>query len=78
MDLSLTYGNNDKDAQKLRQFQGGRLRSEIRHGQEWPPRATNASGTCRLQKEEDACYMAGKFKMKLSNTTSSTSNKNLV
>lgn len=60
LDLSITYGNNDKDAEKLRQFQGGRLLSEMRRGKEWPPRAVNASGTCRLQKEQDACYMAGK------------------
>ncbi|CAG9824136.1 unnamed protein product [Phaedon cochleariae] len=59
LDLSLVYGNDAKTSRLLRQFQNGRLRTEHRSGQQWLPRATNASQTCRLLDEKDACYMAG-------------------
>ncbi|CAG9827438.1 unnamed protein product [Diabrotica balteata] len=59
MDLSLVYGNDDETNHQLREFKGGRLRFDARNGHQWPPRATNASGTCRLTKPKDACYFAG-------------------
>uniref|UniRef100_A0A6P7FDY3 Peroxidase-like n=1 Tax=Diabrotica virgifera virgifera TaxID=50390 RepID=A0A6P7FDY3_DIAVI len=59
IDLSLVYGNDDETNHQLREFKGGRLRFDARNGHQWPPRATNASGTCRLSKPKDACYFAG-------------------
>lgn len=63
------YGNTQQVAQQLRQFQGGRLIVETRNNQDWPPRATNASGTCSIQSQTEACYLAGiKFPPSLKNT----------
>ncbi|XP_056640874.1 peroxidase-like [Diorhabda sublineata] len=59
LDLSLVYGNDDETNHQLREFKGGRLRYDTRKGNQWPPRASNASGTCRLNKPKDACYFAG-------------------
>ncbi|CAG9860584.1 unnamed protein product [Phyllotreta striolata] len=59
LDLSFVYGNDDETNRKLREFQHGRLRADIRNGYQWLPRATNASGTCRLINPNDACYVAG-------------------
>ncbi|XP_074040199.1 peroxidase [Leptinotarsa decemlineata] len=59
LDLSIVYGKDDEENHQLRNFEGGRLRVEKREGHQWPPRAVNASGTCRLKKPRDACYLAG-------------------
>ncbi|CAH0553301.1 unnamed protein product [Brassicogethes aeneus] len=59
LDLSIVYGNTAQLNQQLRQFRGGRLIVERRNNQEWPPRATNASGTCSIQSQQEACYLAG-------------------
>ncbi|CAG9818166.1 unnamed protein product [Phaedon cochleariae] len=59
LDLSIVYGNNDQVNQQVRQFQGGRLRVDVRGGQEWPPRSLNASGICTIQSPQEACYLAG-------------------
>lgn len=61
LDVSIVYGNNDQVNQQVRQFQGGRLRVDIREGQQWPPRSLNASGICTTQNPQEACYLAGKF-----------------
>ncbi|XP_074029020.1 peroxidase [Leptinotarsa decemlineata] len=59
LDLSIVYGNNDLINQQVRQFQGGRLRVDIRGGKQWPPRSLNASGICTIQNPREACYLAG-------------------
>ncbi|XP_050506213.1 peroxidase-like [Diabrotica virgifera virgifera] len=59
LDLSIVYGNNDQVNQQVRQFQAGRLRVDVRNGQEWPPRSLNASGICTTQNPNEACYLAG-------------------
>ncbi|CAG9836264.1 unnamed protein product [Diabrotica balteata] len=59
LDLSIVYGNTDQVNQQIRQFQGGRLRVDVRNGQEWPPRSLNASGICTIQNPKEACYLAG-------------------
>ncbi|KAJ8915001.1 hypothetical protein NQ315_002526 [Exocentrus adspersus] len=57
LDLSVVYGNTDQVNQQVRQFQGGRLRVDIRNGQQWPPRSQNASGICTIQSPLEACYL---------------------
>ncbi|XP_043462105.1 peroxidase-like [Leptopilina heterotoma] len=52
-DLSLVYGSTDKEAASLREHKGGRLLTEIRGDQEWPPR----SDTCVPNAE--TCYKTG-------------------
>lgn len=59
LDLSVVYGNTDQVNQQVRQFQGGRLRVDIRHGKQWPPRAANASASCNVQTQDEPCYLAG-------------------
>ncbi|XP_015832935.2 peroxidase [Tribolium castaneum] len=59
LDLSIVYGNSDQINQQVRQFQGGRLRVEVRDGKEWLPRSTNASGVCSIQSPQEVCYLAG-------------------
>lgn len=59
LDLSLVYGNNDQVNEQIREFQGGRLSTDIRRGHEWPPRSLNASGVCTLKNRNEACYLAG-------------------
>ncbi|KAJ8985608.1 hypothetical protein NQ317_015101 [Molorchus minor] len=59
LDLSIVYGNDDLTSQQLRQFQGGRLRVDIRGNQQWPPRNLNATGVCAIQNIQEACYLAG-------------------
>lgn len=56
-DLSLVYGSTDKEAASLREFKGGRLLTEIRGDQEWPPR----SDTCVPNAE--TCYKTGEFRI---------------
>ncbi|KAG5895426.1 hypothetical protein JTB14_037585 [Gonioctena quinquepunctata] len=59
LDLSIVYGREEEENHQLRHFDGGRLRAEKRDGFQWPPRAMNATGACRLKKPKDACYIAG-------------------
>ncbi|KAJ8940330.1 hypothetical protein NQ318_014406 [Aromia moschata] len=59
LDLSIVYGNDNLSNQQVRQFQGGRLRVDIRRGQQWPPRSLNATGVCTIQNVQEACYLAG-------------------
>ncbi|KAJ8973693.1 hypothetical protein NQ317_013398 [Molorchus minor] len=59
LDLSIVYGNTAQVSRQLRLPRGGRLRVDVRRGREWPPRSTNASGTCNLRRSGDACYFAG-------------------
>lgn len=53
------YGNTDQVNQQVRQYQGGRLRVDVRNGQQWPPPSNNASGTCDIQSPTEPCYLAG-------------------
>ncbi|XP_018321308.1 peroxidase [Agrilus planipennis] len=59
LDLSITYGNNDQDAQGLREGTGGRLRIERRNGQTWPPQTDNVTGICDADDATEPCYQAG-------------------
>lgn len=59
LDLSIVYGNTDQVNQQVRLYQGGRLRTDVRNGQEWPPASNNATGTCSIQSLGEACYLAG-------------------
>ena len=62
LDLSVVYGNTDQVGAQVREFNGGRLRAELRGGKEWLPRNNNATGICFLQDIQEPCYMAGKVK----------------
>lgn len=55
LDLSLVYGSTDKEAASLRQFRGGRLLTDVRGNQEWPPHGD----TC--DKKAEVCYRTGKY-----------------
>ncbi|RZB39260.1 hypothetical protein BDFB_005392 [Asbolus verrucosus] len=59
LDLSIVYGNTDQVNQQLRQYEGGRLRVDVRDGKQWPPRSNNVSGVCTIRSPEEACYLAG-------------------
>lgn len=59
MDLSLVYGNSDAQNQLIRAFNGGRMIVEQRNGGDWPPRALNATATCDVVSQTEACYLAG-------------------
>ncbi|XP_068909964.1 peroxidase [Tenebrio molitor] len=59
LDLSIVYGNTDQVNQQVRQYQGGRLRVDVREGKQWPPRNNNASGVCSIRSPQEACYLAG-------------------
>ncbi|KAG8035072.1 hypothetical protein G9C98_001562 [Cotesia typhae] len=58
LDLSLVYGSSDTQAAKLRKFQGGKLRSQVRRQREWLPPG-NASEECVIERPSDICYEAG-------------------
>lgn len=60
LDLSIVYGNNDQVNQQVRQYQGGRLRVEVRNGQQWPPQNNNVS-QCAIQSFNEPCYLAGRY-----------------
>ncbi|XP_031834050.1 peroxidase isoform X2 [Nomia melanderi] len=59
LDLSLVYGSNDRTAANLRAGVGGRLNVDVRNNREWPPAATNKSGTCDTVDPNEVCYQAG-------------------
>lgn len=64
LDLSIVYGNTDQVNQQVRQFQGGRLRVDVRGGKQWLPRSLNSSGTCVGNRSpQEPCYLAGRYYM---------------
>lgn len=59
LDLSLVYGNSEQQNRPIRAFQGGRMLTENRSGNEWPPQDPNATRTCDVQTPQETCYLAG-------------------
>ncbi|GBP47652.1 Peroxidase [Eumeta japonica] len=60
MDLSVVYGSSDKQAKAVREFEGGRLRTTTREGQEWPPQQENVTQSCSGAKSKnEPCYVCG-------------------
>ncbi|XP_043462014.1 peroxidase-like [Leptopilina heterotoma] len=57
LDMSLVYGSTDKEAASLREFKRGRLLTDIRGNQEWPPHGD----TC--DKKAEVCYRTGKYSL---------------
>lgn len=59
LDLSLIYGNSEKELDLIREYNGGRLKMEKRHGQEWPPRNPNGDNICFVDTPGETCYFGG-------------------
>nr|CAD7433458.1 unnamed protein product [Timema monikensis] len=59
MDCSIIYGSSKQQTDSLREWKGGRLRMEYRHGKGFPPSSTNKSSICDHISEQEACYVAG-------------------
>jgi hypothetical protein len=53
------YGSSQQVADTLREFQGGRLRVELKYGRQFPPSNNNKSALCDHVSESEACYLAG-------------------
>lgn len=63
LDLSLVYGNSEQQNRPIRAFQGGRMLTDNRAGNEWPPQDPNATKTCDVQSPQETCYLAGDGRM---------------
>lgn len=63
LDSSNVYGSSQQGADALREFQGGRLRVELKHGRQFPPSNNNKSAVCDHITEEEACYLAGDIRV---------------
>jgi hypothetical protein len=59
LDSSNVYGSSQQGADALREFQGGRLRVELKDGRQFPPNSNNKSALCDHISEEEACYLTG-------------------
>ncbi|XP_046398870.1 peroxidase-like [Ischnura elegans] len=59
MDASLVYGADQTTADGLRLRRGGRLITEVRQGQEWPPTSMNKTGDCESMSDDEVCYRGG-------------------
>ena len=59
LDSSNVYGSSQQVADSIREFQGGRLRVELKHGRQFPPSNNNKSAICDHVSESEACYLAG-------------------
>lgn len=59
MDLSLVYGSSEQTNNQLREFHGGRMIVEERHGAEWLPSSRNMTDDCDGSSFMDVCYRAG-------------------
>ncbi|XP_013139449.1 PREDICTED: peroxidase-like [Papilio polytes] len=60
MDLSLTYGNDEKHAKAIREGSGGRLWTTVRNGYEWPPQSGNVKKDCiGAHSTDEPCYLLG-------------------
>jgi len=59
LDSSNVYGSSQQVADSIREFQGGRLRVELKYGRQFPPSNNNKSAICDHVLESEACYLAG-------------------
>jgi hypothetical protein len=59
LDSSNVYGSSQQVADSIREFQGGRLRVELKYGRQFPPSNNNKSALCDHVTESEACYLAG-------------------
>ncbi|XP_046420206.1 uncharacterized protein LOC124179644 [Neodiprion fabricii] len=59
LDASQLYGSDKETADRLRAFEGGRLKVSIRRGRELPPVMTNRSRYCDVMSPSEVCYLAG-------------------
>ena len=55
------YGSSQQVADTIREFQGGRLRVELKYGRQFPPSNNNKSALCDHVSESEACYLAGEM-----------------
>ncbi|XP_026330560.1 peroxidase-like, partial [Hyposmocoma kahamanoa] len=63
MDLSLVYGSSEDQAAPIRAGSGGRLLTDLRNDQEWPPQHPNITLACQLaQTPNERCYLVGDFR----------------
>ncbi|XP_045535427.1 peroxidase [Papilio machaon] len=64
MDLSMVYGANDVQADELRSYIGGRLRTVLRGGRLWPPQDSNVTLTCESAlSPNEPCYLTGDLRV---------------
>ncbi|CAH2243362.1 jg21402 [Pararge aegeria aegeria] len=64
MDASFCYGSSDGQARPIRSFLGGRLRTILRGGREWPPQDPNVTLTCESARSpNEPCYLAGDIRV---------------
>ncbi|XP_013174136.1 PREDICTED: peroxidase-like isoform X2 [Papilio xuthus] len=60
MDLSLTYGNDERHAKAIREGSGGRMWTTVRNGYEWPPQTGNIKKDCiGVHSTDEPCYLLG-------------------
>jgi peroxidase len=59
LDLSLIYGNSEKQAHAIRSHNGGRFLMDGRDGKEWPLHNPEADKHCFLDAPDDVCYTGG-------------------
>jgi hypothetical protein len=52
----MVYGNSIAESHKIREFRGGRLLTEKRGKQIWPPTDTETEN-CEIDSKNDACYL---------------------
>ncbi|XP_047531576.1 peroxidase isoform X1 [Vanessa atalanta] len=64
MDASFCYGSSEGQARPIRAFVGGRLKTILRGGREWPPQDPNVTLTCEsAQSPNEPCYLAGDIRV---------------
>lgn len=56
LDLSMVYGNSLAESHKIREFRGGRLLTEKRRKEIWPPTDPDTAN-CEIDSKNDACYL---------------------
>ncbi|XP_069703374.1 peroxidase isoform X2 [Periplaneta americana] len=59
LDSSNVFGSSQQVADSIREFQGGRLRVDLKHGRPFPPSSNNKSTVCDNLSPYEACYVAG-------------------
>ncbi|XP_046736291.1 uncharacterized protein LOC124405448 [Diprion similis] len=59
LDASQLYGSDKETADRLRAFEGGRMKVSLRRGRELPPVMTNRSRYCDVMSPSEVCYQAG-------------------
>lgn len=59
LDLSLIYGNSEKELSTIREYEGGRLKMEKRNGKEWPPHNPDGDKICFVENPGETCYFGG-------------------